>query len=66
MLPPNSDIGFVSPAPSNTTVSSAPDLTKDDPVTVDVPSIELTNLPIQQKHGALMMMLDYYLVGCCD
>ncbi|KAA6394715.1 MAG: hypothetical protein EZS28_009758 [Streblomastix strix] len=43
-VPANSEIGLVPPAPSNTTVSSAPDLTNDAPVTVAIPSIELTNL----------------------
>ncbi|KAA6363843.1 MAG: hypothetical protein EZS28_040630, partial [Streblomastix strix] len=46
LAPPllNSDNGLVPPAPSNTTVSSAPDLTNDEPVMVPIPSIELTNL----------------------
>ncbi|KAA6395052.1 MAG: hypothetical protein EZS28_009420 [Streblomastix strix] len=43
-LPPNSDIGLEPPAQSKITVLSAPDLINDDPVTVDIPSMELTNL----------------------
>ncbi|KAA6403851.1 MAG: hypothetical protein EZS28_000616 [Streblomastix strix] len=42
----NPDIGLVSRAQRKSTVLSALDLIDDDPVTVDIPSMELTNLQL--------------------
>ncbi|KAA6309831.1 MAG: hypothetical protein EZS28_056430, partial [Streblomastix strix] len=64
-LPVNSESDFVRHAPSKIKVSSAPDLTNDDPVTVNIPTIEHMNLQVLLKADKTQL-IDSYTKGETD